>query len=319
MRKLLVLLLLLFLPLTALGENNAQIVTFSTPTERVKLRERPDDSARVMGQYYGGQPVEILEDGKQWELVSIGGRTGYMMKKFLTDLTEDAQLPVATIRYVGEGGTLPLYDQAGGTGRVIAQMPRGKVQVLGTVSQDWLHVRYEAADGTALIGFASALSITWPGEAGQSQVTTKNNEKLPMRAEPSKSAAELGNFYPGVVVDLLIEDSATKGWAHVRVGSSVGYMQTAYLQAVVEETPLPTGHPQEGGCAYYLTLEDEQLAGTLFAAASFTVVAEQQDRCLVRLGGEDGDEADWVWVDQADITYGYVTRTTEEPSPSPAA
>ena len=67
---------LMLVPLTALGEDNAQIVTFSTTTERVKLRERPDDNARVMGQYYGGQPLEILEQGKKWDYVSIGGRGG---------------------------------------------------------------------------------------------------------------------------------------------------------------------------------------------------------------------------------------------------
>ena len=56
LRKLLMVLLIGFMlvPLTAVGEDNAQIVTFSTTTERVKLRERPDDNARVMGQYYGG-------------------------------------------------------------------------------------------------------------------------------------------------------------------------------------------------------------------------------------------------------------------------
>lgn len=93
MRRVMILLLCLLLPWVALGEDNAQIVSFSTFTERVKLREQPNDTARVLGQYYGGQPVEILEDGKSWKMVSIGGRTGYMMQKYLTDLTGEARRP----------------------------------------------------------------------------------------------------------------------------------------------------------------------------------------------------------------------------------
>lgn len=135
MRRALVLLLCLLLPWTALGEDNAQIVTFPTFSERVKLREQPNDSARVLGQYYGGQPVEILEDGKSWHMVSIGGRTGYMMQKYLTDLAGDAAAPEGVLRYPDADGTLPLYDQAGGTGHVIARMQGGTLQVLGTVSQ----------------------------------------------------------------------------------------------------------------------------------------------------------------------------------------
>ena len=142
-----ILLLCLLLPWVALGEDNAQIVSFSTFTERVKLREQPNDTARVLGQYYGGQPVEILEDGKSWKMVSIGGRTGYMMQKYLTDLTGEAAAPEGVIRYPEADGTLPLYDQAGGTGRVIARMQGGVLQVLGTVSQEWLHVRYTSPEG----------------------------------------------------------------------------------------------------------------------------------------------------------------------------
>lgn len=169
MRKLLMVLLIGFMlvPLTAVGEDNAQIVTFSTTTERVKLRERPDDNARVMGQYYGGQPLELLEQGKKWDYVSIGGRTGYMMRKYLTDLTEEAAAPVAEV--YPEGESLSLYDQAGGNGRVIGTV-EGEFELLGIVSQDWLHVRQVQADGAIVVGFVSCagddMGRGWRRDAG---------------------------------------------------------------------------------------------------------------------------------------------------------
>lgn len=319
MRKALLLLcLLLFLPWTAWGEENAQITSFPTFTERVKLREQPSDSARVLGQYYGGQPLEILEDGKSWYMVSIGGRTGYMMQKYVTDLTEGAAAPEGVIRYPDADGTLPLYDQAGGTGMVIAHMQGGVVQLLGTVSQEWLHVRYLSPQGQEICGFASALCITWPEETSRLQVNTgSTNEKLHLRAEPSKSSESLGLYYPGAVVYALIEDSPTRGWTHVRIGEDVGYMLTAQLSAPDASTPLPSGSLRQESCPYYLSAGDEEPAGTLFAAAEFVVTAEQGGRCQLMLGSAEDGDAEWIWVDNQYIQYGYMTVGTAAPTSSP--
>lgn len=320
MRSVMILLLCLLLPWVALGEDNAQIVTFPTFTERVKLREQPNDTARVLGQYYGGQPVEILEDGKSWKLISVGGRTGYMMQKYLTDLTGETDAPQGVIRYPEADGSLPLYDQAGGTGMVIARMQGGVVQVLGTVSQEWLHVRYTSPQGEVTCGFASALCITWPEDISRLQVYTGgSNEKLHLRAEPSKSAESLGLYYTGAVVYALIEDSATSGWTHVRIGESVGYMLSSQLRAPDESTPLPMGRLRQESCPFYLTALDEEPAGTLFDVAEFVVTAEQGGRCQLMLGSEENGDAEWIWVDSQFIQYGYMTVGTVAPTATPEA
>ena len=304
LRKLLMVLLIGFMlvPLTAVGEDNAQIVTFSTTTERVKLRERPDDNARVMGQYYGGQPLEILEQGKKWDYVSIGGRTGYMMRKYLTDLTEEAAAPVAEA--YPEGESLSLYDQAGGNGRVIGTV-EGEFELLGIVSQDWLHVRQVQADGTVLVGFVSALGTTWAGDGGERQVATRDNTKLALYAEPSKQSENLGEFFNGVVFQTLIETENVNGWVHVSLDGYTGYMQTSSLTAEVADVPLPTGRCRTSSCAYYAAYDAEERAGTIFAAAVFTVLAVRGDRCLVTLSTPVA--APYIWLNSADIQYGYIT------------
>lgn len=317
MRKALMLLLCLLLPWSALGEDNAQIVAFPTFSERVNLREQPSESGRVLGQYYGGQPVEILEDGKSWYMVSIGGRTGYMMQKYLTDLSPEAAAPEGVIRYPEADGSLPLYDQAGGTGMVIGRMQGGVVQVLGTVSQDWLHVRYTSPQGQTQCGFASALCITWPEETSRLQVNTSANERLEMMSEPSSSSHVLGMYYAGAVVYALIENDATRGWTHVRVGDDAGYMRTSQLSAPDASTPLPSGTLRQESCPYYLSGEDITPAGTLFAAAEFVVTAELGGRCQLMLGS--GDDAEWIWVDSQFIQYGYITVATPSPAPSEGA
>ena len=121
------------------------------------------------------------------------------------------------------------------------------MQVLGTVSQEWLHVRYTSPEGSATCGFASALGITWPEEISRLQVDTGGtNEKLHLRAEPSKSAESLGLYYSGAVVYALIEDSPTRGWTHVRVGENVGYMLSSQLRTPDETTPPAHGKAAAG-------------------------------------------------------------------------
>ena len=124
--------------------------------------------------------------------------------------------------------------------------------------------------------------------------TGGTNEKLHLRAEPSKSAESLGLYYSGAVVYALIEDSPTRGWTHVRVGENVGYMLSSQLRTPDETTPLPTGRLRRESCPFYLTATDEEPAGTLFAAAEFAVTAEQGGRCQLMLGSEANGDAEWV-------------------------
>ncbi len=49
----------------------------------LNLREQPNLNAKVLGQYWTGTWVEILEKGDTWCKVKVAGKTGYMMTKFL--------------------------------------------------------------------------------------------------------------------------------------------------------------------------------------------------------------------------------------------
>jgi hypothetical protein len=47
------------------------------------LREKPEISARSLGEYYSGAPMRVLEKGKTWSRVRVGGREGYMPNQSL--------------------------------------------------------------------------------------------------------------------------------------------------------------------------------------------------------------------------------------------
>ena len=78
--------LLLLLPCCALGET-LRVHQDTGAEDRVKLRESP--GGRVIGQYYNDVLAVPMQQKNGWTQISIGGRTGWMMSKFL--LTADAE------------------------------------------------------------------------------------------------------------------------------------------------------------------------------------------------------------------------------------
>ncbi|MDR2656556.1 MAG: SH3 domain-containing protein [Oscillospiraceae bacterium] len=88
-----------------------------------------------------------------------------------------------------------------------------------------------------------------PGVAGASYAyrpAVVNNpnpsDRLNLRASPSSSAASLGRYYNGVVVDVLQDNAYGTQWWQVRIGATIGYMQSAYLRYGGEGT-VPSASP----------------------------------------------------------------------------
>lgn len=53
--------------------------------ERVALRKSPSTSATIITRVDKGERVQLLPESTEWIRVSYQGKTGYMMKKFLTE------------------------------------------------------------------------------------------------------------------------------------------------------------------------------------------------------------------------------------------
>ena len=50
----------------------------------LNLRETASLDAKVLGQYPTGTLVEIREKGNEWSKVTVNGKTGYMMTRYLS-------------------------------------------------------------------------------------------------------------------------------------------------------------------------------------------------------------------------------------------
>ena len=68
---------------------------------RLNLRETASLDAKVLGQYPTGTWITILEEGETWHKVSVDGKTGYMMNKFLSEDAEGTTMYVRTNTGIG--------------------------------------------------------------------------------------------------------------------------------------------------------------------------------------------------------------------------
>lgn len=232
MKKLLLILLLL-LPCCALAED-LRIYQNTGAYDRVKLRESP--GGRVIGQYYNDVLCTPIKQEGDWTRISIGGREGWMMSEFLLPADEEWQ---ETEGWAGQGESgmpyfeeegLPLFSAPDADSAVLAWLDAALIEVLGTVDDDWLHLRVQK-DEQVYYGYASAWAVTWTENLAHAEVDTGDAaQRLNLREAPSTSAKIIAELYSGTEVQLLFDHHTNgDGWAKVRVGDLMGYVSVEYL------------------------------------------------------------------------------------------
>ena len=94
----------------------------------LNLREQPSKNATVLGQYPSGTWVEVLEAGIDWSRVSVDGKEGYMMSKYLTGGSSGSS---STMYVRTNTRGLNLRKEPNDTSAIITSYPKGtKVTVL---------------------------------------------------------------------------------------------------------------------------------------------------------------------------------------------
>ncbi len=131
------------------------IVNNPNPADRLNLRKKPSAVADTLGKYYNGVEVAILADaGNGWAQVSIGGRTGYMMTRYLSMGGKPGDvksaMPVLTVKNPKPTDWLNLRATPSTAGKVLGKYYNGqRVTVLG-VCGTWYHVSVDGIMGFML-------------------------------------------------------------------------------------------------------------------------------------------------------------------------
>lgn len=228
----------------------AKVIRFEDIFERLKLRDKPSDKGKVLGQYYSDVIIdEILDKGPEWSLVSIAGRQGYMMNKFLSiDALVHAWHPYSQHGVTMTGDKpLTLYSQPDFNSQQIQPLEEGiYLAVMGTVGEDFLHVAlpdprrdsgifdtslFKDNDEQIVYGFVSNRLVRYTDNFATCYVMTKSpKDKLHLREQPDLGSRSLGKYFFDVELYRLFDDHVINdGFERVRIGDQIGYMKDSLL------------------------------------------------------------------------------------------
>ncbi len=144
------------------------------PEETHALLAEPDKRSEVLGQYYPGTPVTILEEDSYWRRVRIGDQVGWMVINYLSDTPAWMVGPLASV--VNEDSDwVNLREGATTKSASLARVKEyDKVLVLGCTADGWTYVDWQNRRGFILSRFLDvqpdSINTTVVGRAGEGYI-----------------------------------------------------------------------------------------------------------------------------------------------------
>lgn len=257
----------------------------------LNLRESAGLTAKVLGKYSTGTWVMVLEEGDPFDKVQVGGKTGYMMKSFLTG-GNDSVIAARFVR-TNTGAGVNMRMSPADSGTVITGVAEGtKVDVL-VKGVTWYKVRVN--DQTGYI--ASKYLATEAGGASQYAVVNnpKNSQYLNLRETASSTAAVLGKYKNFTPVSVL---SGGDTWCKVQVDDKTGYMMKTYLKMTAAPFAATLSNPNGGSVVNFRSGPSwsASVVSKLPVGTGVTVLDKGTDWTLVSAGGATGYVSTWFLV-----------------------
>lgn len=217
----------------------------------LKLRAGASTNSAVMGTYFTGTQVTVLQTQGDWyQVITPDGKTGYMMARYL-NLYPDA----------GSGDSLPGMQEIAawvtsdnGNPVNLRSGPDTSYSVLGSFAVDtpatiiasgssWYQIRIGGQTGYMLSTYLTTKqpgnapapeSPTQPAGSYIARVTSTNGKPVNMRAGAGTQYQRINTCTVGTQVTVLKEQGA---WAYLDVNGTRGWMM---LQFLIRVTPTPT-------------------------------------------------------------------------------
>ena len=191
----------------------------------LNLRQAPSLEAKVIRQYPTGTWMTVLSEEGEWSKVSIGGNTGYVMSKYLTESNAGSTLYVRT----NTGRGLNLRDMPSLEGNIITSFKPGTAVEVLVRGASW----HKVSIGE-LTGYMDARYLVSSNSSGSTSAsktgTVANpgaNQVLLLRETASTDARVLGYFGNGTQVTITGESG---DFYKVTVGGKNGYMMKKFIK-----------------------------------------------------------------------------------------
>jgi len=204
--------------------------------ERLNMRAEPSKDGDLLGLYYSGAEVKVLEaDAEGYTKVEIGGITGYMASEYLITAEE------ALKRYGEDGGfgefraaqvdltglwkvRTPLLANADAKAEQISYLENGTQVRLVAVLNEWAYIQAEI-HGEKTLGYVPLDVLTDVGEQKVILISgSKADTKVYLYAVPSNNAKPVMTLKNGTACFNLF-GRTVGGWHRVRVGGVSGWIK----------------------------------------------------------------------------------------------
>ena len=202
----------------------------------LNLRAEASQSSNVLAQYPTGTWMKVLEAGDTWTKVSVAGKEGYVMSKYLSNGSNATTLYVRTNTGIG----LNLRTQPSLEGDIVASFKPGTAVSILSRGNAWHKVQVGDEVGymaSRYLATKATSSGTGSSQTGYPKLGIVNNpvatQVLLLRETASTDARVLGNYRNGTQVQLL----GTNGdFYKVTVNGVNGYMMKKFIKVVGTES-----------------------------------------------------------------------------------
>lgn len=137
-------------PTVQVSLSSLAVVNNPNPLDRLNLRGAPNGDGVVLGKYFNGAIVTLLERAENgWFFVSISGKQGYMQGSYL----EQSGNPVkSAMLSVSVAEKTALYETESTKAKQLAQLPRGTtITAMGVGASGWCHAVFGGVTGFVLV------------------------------------------------------------------------------------------------------------------------------------------------------------------------
>ena len=194
----------------------------------LNLRQTASLDAKVLGQYWTGTWVEILEAGETWSKVKVDGKVGYMMSKYLNNGATGSVLYVRTNTGIG----LNLRQGPSMDSAIITSFPINTAVTVLQRGTNWHKVQVSDKTGymaTRYLVSSKAPSYTKPVDKPFT-ATLKNingGSVVNFRLYPGMKTKVLKVVPVGTKVTVL---EMGENWSKVELDGQRGYVSTYFLK-----------------------------------------------------------------------------------------
>ena len=262
---------------------------------KLNLRQQPSLSAKVLGQFPTGTLVEIVEAGDEWHKVEAGGKSGYMMAKFLNSGETQQTAVVRTNTGIG----LNLREEPATNGAIITSAKNGAQVVVLQKGREWSRVSVNGEEGfmaTQYLHFGNA-PVKPTGKVAV-VANPKDTQVLNLRQTASLDAKVLDYYRNGVKVTIL---SAGDTWHKVQVeDGKIGYVMAKFLKVTDEEMVVKPFQAKvvniNGGSYVNLRAKaslNAKIIDRIDVNSTVTVTEHGTDWCKVIADGVEGYMSTW--------------------------